>query len=491
MRFPARCILFVMACAGLRVAAPAFGEALKQQSTARSADRPELPGISTSRYDEDYSVLRNADLSRSADPLSLAPLKYIPLTPSGDTYLTLGSEFRLRYEYYGNNVWGQGPQDDGGYLWGRALPYVDLHVGPNFRAFAQLITAFESDDETGVSPPDEDRLDLLQGFVDVRVPLSGDASILFRPGRQLMRYGSERLIGVRYGPNVPQPFDAALVRLQRGTWRVDAFYARPVEIAPGEWDDQADETQSAWSLYATRELPSLGDGSGIDAYYIGYRDRDAAFAQGEGRELRHTLGTRFFGENDGFDWDLEGFYQFGTFEQAAGDGSISAWSLASSVGYTFAHAHAPLRPRLGLKANVISGDDDPAHPDLQTFNALFPKGKYFGEIGLLGPYNLINVHPKLTLNLSSKLAIDLTSVFYWRYSTEDGIYDNTGTVMREGLESDDRYIGTQFEAVITYAVSRELEASAAYSVFFPGSFIKETGPEEVVHFVGIELLYRF
>jgi hypothetical protein len=61
-------------------------------------------------------------------------------------------------------------------------------------------------------------------------------------------------------------------------------------------------------------------------------------------------------------------------------------------------ANAPLRPRLGLKANVISGDDDPNDRDLQTFNTLFPKRRYFGELSLLGPYNSINLHPSIDVN---------------------------------------------------------------------------------------------
>lgn len=449
---------------------------------------PPLPAISTYRYDENYSVLRDPNARREADPFALPHLKYIQIGGDG-TFLTFGSEFRLRYEYYEDNLWGQGPQDDGGYLWGRALPYADLHVGPHLRVFGQPITAFEWGDETGVSPPDEDRLDLLQGFVDIRLPLGANAYLLLRPGRQLLRYGSERLIGVRYGPNVPQPFDAALARVEAGPWRFDALYARPVEIDPGEWDDGADDTQLVWSLYATRQLPSLGPGSGIDAYYIGYSDDEAAFAQGEGREMRHTLGARFFVADHGLDWDLEVFYQFGSFDTDAGDGDIAAWSVASNVGYTL--KAAPFRPRLALRANVISGDDDEDDADLQTFNALFPKGKYFGEIGLLGPYNLINVHPTFTLNLTDQLALDLASAFYWRFSRDDGIYDNGGNLIRDGLDSDDRYIGTQLEAVLTYTFSREIELSLAYGVFLPGRFIEDTGPQETAHFVGIELLYRF
>jgi hypothetical protein len=144
-----------------------------------------------------------------------------------------------------------------------------------------------------------------------------------------------------------------------------------------------------------------------------------------------------------------------------------------------------------MKANIISGDDDPADPDLQTFNSLFPKRKYFGEMGLLGPYNLIDIHPSLTLHLTDKTALELAAVVYWRYSTDDGIYNTPGNVIRPGFNSDARFIGTQLEAALTHKFSREFEASATYEIFFPGTFIEETGPDEVVHFVGVELLYRF
>jgi hypothetical protein len=437
---------------------------------------PALPPITPVRYTEDYS----------AAPPSL---KHIPLGDGGDSYLSLGIEFRLRYELYLDNVWGQGPQDSDGYLWERAMPYADLHLGPNFRAFGQLVSAFEWGDATGFKPPDEDRLDLLQAFVDVRIPIGEDRSLLFRPGRQILRYGSERLIGMRYGANVPLPFDAALARFESGSWRIDAFYGHPIATERGEWDDQWDDTQALWSLYATRALPSIAKRAGIDAYYIGYSDEGARFAQGPGEELRHTLGVRFYGEKSGFDWDVEGFYQFGQYDMAASDGNISAWAVGSNIGYTF--NGAPLRPRVGLKANIISGDDDPDDADLQTFNSLFPKRKYFGEMGLIGPYNLIDVHPSLGLQLTNKTSLELASVFYWRYSTNDGIYNTPGNVIRTGFDTDARFIGTQLEAALTHRFSRELEVSATYEIFLPGTFVEKTGPDEVVHFLGIELLYRF
>jgi hypothetical protein len=146
---------------------------------------------------------------------------------------------------------------------------------------------------------------------------------------------------------------------------------------------------------------------------------------------------------------------------------------------------------VNLKANVISGDDDPNDRQLQTFNPLFPKGKYFGELSLLGPSNLINLHPSISVELGAGWSFSAASVFYWRQSTGDGIYDVAGNVLRTDQGSQARFIGTQVEAVLEYQYSRTLGLLASYSQFHPGRYIKETGPSETVHFVGTELLFKF
>jgi hypothetical protein len=440
------------------------------------------PGISTIRYDENYSYLRDRSVRSGA---AWEPLKYIPLTDSGEVYLTLGSEVRIRYEFLRHDNFGEGPQDEDGYLWLRALPLADLHVGEHLRIFGQLISAFAVDREPARNTIDENRLDMLQAFADVRFRLRNpDEHITARGGRQMLKYGSERLISNRYGPNVPETFDGVKAFAELGLWQADVFWARPVESDLKVFDDQTDEKRALWSLYLTRHFDSNKQ-NGFDAYYIGYENDEAAFNQGTATEERHTLGTRIFGSASGWDWNAEGFYQFGTF----GSGDITAWSVGSDTGYTF--SKLPWTPRLSLKANIISGDDDPADADLQTFNPLFPKGKYFGEIGLLGPYNLINLHPSLELELNKRWSVSAAAVFYWRENTHDGIYDNGGNLLRPDGSSGARYIGTQTDLVVSYHPSRTLEFEVALSRLAPGSFIEKTGRSEDAYFASAEIRFAF
>jgi hypothetical protein len=141
--------------------------------------------------------------------------------------------------------------------------------------------------------------------------------------------------------------------------------------------------------------------------------------------------------------------------------------------------------------NIISGDDNPGDADLQTFNALFPKGKYFGEIGLLGPYNLINLHPSLEIDMNKHWSASLAAAFYWRENTGDGIYDKAGNLVRPAASTSARHIGTQMELLVNYHPFRNLELECSLSRFAPGRFIEETGRSKDAYFASAEIRFMF
>ncbi len=143
-----------------------------------------------------------------------------------------------------------------------------------------------------------------------------------------------------------------------------------------------------------------------------------ASTRGGARETRHSVGARLWRIAKPLDYNFEFIYQWGSF----GNGDIRAWTAASDTGYTF--ESLPLHPRLGLKADITSGDRDPNNPDLQTFNPLFPKGAYFSEDGLIGPANHIDLNPSVDLHFTEGLTLSVNWDFFWRESTHDGIYNN-------------------------------------------------------------------
>src|SRR5882762_630619 len=133
------------------------------------------PSFKQLRYDEDYTYLR--DPSRRADSLDL--IKFIALTPDKEWYLTFGGEIRERYEYFHNNLWGRGPQDDNGYLLERYMIHADAHFGDHFRVFTQFKRGLEEGRHGGPRPTDRDDFDLNQAFFDWRTLWSQRDSLTF------------------------------------------------------------------------------------------------------------------------------------------------------------------------------------------------------------------------------------------------------------------------------------------------------------------------
>ncbi|MES3154435.1 alginate export family protein [Sphingomonas faeni] len=445
-------------------------------AAAQDREAWQPPTLTTTRYDETWSTL--------ADPAPRTGrwterFKYIPL--GDEDYLTTGVEVRLRNEAYRAKQWGGGDAPDDGYLWMRTMPYADLHVG-RVRGFVQPIAAYAAGVAPSAGPIDQTRFDLLQGFVDVRL---GDAEtgsfdgagVTVRAGRQMLSFGTERLVGTRYGPNVPLAFDGVRALATIGGATVTLLALRPVQPGLGTLDDRTSRTKSLWGVYVTQP--------GLDLYYLGYRNTAARFGTRTGRERRHSIGARTFGTAADWHWNVEGVAQFGRF---AG-GAIAAWTLGTELGRRFPTAR--LAPDAVVRVNIVSGDSHPGDDRLGTFNALFPKGKYFGELSPVGPYNIVSVNPRVAAALGKTVSASLSAMAYWRYSRSDGVYDIPGTLVRAAGTSRARFIGKEAEATLAWQATPELELSASLSAFAPGRFIRDTGRARTIAMLGTEANFRF
>ena len=438
------------------------------------------PSYRLNRADEDYRYL--ADPARRTDLWD--PVKYVPFEEAGTWFLSLGGEARERFEYFNHPTWGKDPQDHG-YLLQRYFLHADLHMGEHVRLFTQLQSSLEDGRRGGPRPGiDVDELDLHQAFLDLKLDLAGDRSLTLRSGRQELAYGSQRLISVREGPNVRQSFDGFRLLYRGSEVQVDAFATKPAQTNRHVFDDGPDNTRALWGTYAVAPLPLVPLGN-IDLYYLGLYRRTAGFDQGTGRETRHSVGTRLWRTALPLDYNFEFLYQWGSF----GTGDIRAWTAASDTGYTF--AGLPLRPRLGLRADIASGDDDPANPDLQTFNPLFPKGAYFSEAGLIGPANFIDVNPCLDLHLTDHATLIFDWDLFWRESPRDGLYNNAVILVRSGKASDARFVGSMAQSQLFWDLDRHLTFVAIYGHFFAGRFLKESGPGKDIDYVTTWLAYKF
>jgi hypothetical protein len=256
-----------------------------------------------------------------------------------------------------------------------------------------------------------------------------------------------------------------------------------VRLSPGTFDDTGDRRTEFWGVYAS-ELDWTGPLGALDLYYLGYETEAAAFAQGTGRERRHSVGARLSGTRGGFDWDVETVRQWGRF----GSADIAAWTVASDSGFTF--ADAPWRPRLGLKADLASGDEDPADGTLGTFNALFPKFPYFTEANVVAPANLVDLQPSLTLAPSDAVELAFGLNLIWKHRLADAFYGPPLTPVPGTAAGAHRFVGSQASLAATWRLSPGVVMTGAYTHFEPGVALDRAGGR-VGDFLTVSAAYRF
>jgi alginate export protein len=240
-----------------------------------------------------------------------------------------------------------------------------------------------------------------------------------------------------------------------------------------------------WGVYAVHPIPFL-QGANVDLYYLGIHNKSAKYAEEAGTETRHTLGSRLWGARGPWDSDSEFVGQSGTFHH----GYILAWSLATNDGYTLERAR--LRPRVGIRAGIASGDHDKRGPNLQTFNPLFPTGFYFNQAILNGPLNVAGVHPNLTLHPWENAALNGEWGWFWRQSRQDGVYGLSGMLLRPVGTTRDAYVGSQAQLTFDWQLDTHTHFQVNYLHFFAGGYLETTQPTgKDVDFVTTSIQYLF
>lgn len=429
--------------------------------------------------EEDFSYLK--DPSKRTDPFD--PLKYIPLAGREDWFLTLGGEARERYEYFNNRSFGGGTQDRNGYLLQRYMFFSDLQVGHHFRIFSEFKSAFINFDQSPSRSTDENRFDLHQAFVDLTIDPTPNTTLSIRPGRQELAFGATRLVAIRDAPNDRQTFDGVRVVGSGEGWRVDAFVTRPILTKSGVFDDATDAKTDFWGVYAVQVFSAISK-RGMDVYYFGLHREGAQLNQLIGREQRHTVGARLFNRIGSWDFDIEGTFQWGSF----GSGDIRAWRIAFDGGYHM--SSLPFRPRPHFQIDVMSGDRSKEDRNIESFNPLFPKAHYFGLIGLIGPINLINMHPSIDFQLTDTIRATTKVDFFWRQSVDDGVYNPAGALFRAAGISRATYVGSEAQVEIYWEINQHLILVSNYTHFFAGQFLKDTGFGEDVDYTTTWVTFR-
>jgi hypothetical protein len=435
--------------------------------SAFAATAQERPAPRDLRFEEDWSVLADPSALASRDPFD--PAKWIALGERGA--LSLGGQLRFRLEGWDGFAFGVPNDDDGAALLTRVRLHGDLRVGERFRAFVEGKASFTTAPDAfgGARRTDSDTLDLQNGFLEWLQPLGGEARLVVRAGRQELRLGKQRLVSPLDWANARRTFDGATLALSREGDELTLFAVAPVRVRPYARNDHV-TGQGFWGLHARHDFV---EGARIEAYYYGLA-REATL----GAERRHTLGVRGATGISGTPFDLEGeaAVQLGH----AGPAAVSAGMVAAQVGYW--RKELRVSPRFFVGLDWASGDHR-AGGDIATFDPLFPLGHaYLGSADLVGRQNVIGVSAGASARLLPALTVDVALHHFRRAGRGDGLYNAAGALLRAGNPNASRAVGEEIDVGATYRVDTHLQLGGGWAHFFPGPFVRATGPGRNVDF---------
>jgi hypothetical protein len=223
--------------------------------------------------------------------------------------------------------------------------------------------------------------------------------------------------------------------------------------------------------------------AGLDLYYLGQDREVAQFDQGIAGERRHSIGTRVWGQFNMFDYNTEVIAQWGTF----GTSRIRAWTIASDTGYRIRRRG---NPRLGVHADITSGDRDRNDHVLGTFHPLFPRGAYFGLIAPTGPLNHIDLHPSIAFAPHRDVFVSVTWLFFWRSRSDDGLYGVPGNLLRSGEGTRARFVGQSPGVEAKWQADRHLSFTLNLSLFSAGPFLDAFPPARTITYIAAWTTYK-
>lgn len=347
----------------------------------------------------------------------------------------------------------------------------------------------------------DDPFDLRQGYVEIGDPAK--FPLIAKVGRQELIYGDERLIGAFDWNNFSRTFDTVKLRYEQPKFWVDGFASHVVTIREFGPDENREWTfnNANWKdtfagIYGST---TLVPNQTTDLYFL-YRNKkenfpvytdtlgNRALAYDIKQEV-YTLGARLKslpGRLNGFDYELEGAYQFGRdngrigadYPNTAGQSlEHSAFAFEARGGYTF--EDLGWKPRLGIEYSVASGDSDPNDDQDESFLNLFPTNhKFYGYMDFFAWKNIHNPSASLKFLPDPKVTIQIDGHAFWLYSNEDAWYRANGVTQVRPVNASardaDSFVGTEVDLTVSYAPVKWLKLQAGYSHFFAGQYVADT-----------------
>ena len=433
--------------------------------------------ISLVRYDDDFSLVK-----KDSSKKGFKKLKYIPFGTTNS--ISFGGELREQFQVYNNINFGDVPptyQDSSTHqLWHRIMLHSNVELGNHFRFFFQLNNTIRFLNDNPIVPEiDENQLSLHQAFAELKL-----TNWNFRLGEQELYYGNHRLITVREGPNTRQAFDGLVVKRKFKKGTVDLFAVSKVISKQYVFDDESMH-DGLYGIYGTHYFSNHK--MGLDYFFVDFQSKTRKYNYQSGFENRYTYGIRLFSNYKILNFEFEGGYQTGKFN----DLSINAYSGLVDVNITVLPSKKGI---IGFAANVASGDKNSSDTQLNTYNLIYAKPAY-GLAVPIGATNIISLYPYIKINPIQKLNILAQVFFMTRNSNQDGTY-SPGMIQNRPrpnalFSSDKKTLGQFYVLETNFQQTKNIAFSFDASYFNAGSYPKTTGKGKDVTYLSFKSTYKF
>jgi hypothetical protein len=232
--------------------------------------------------------------------------------------------------------------------------------------------------------PYEDKWTLWQAYPQVGSSEAGWVDAL--AGRQVLRFGDERVIGPSEWLNVGRTFNVARVDRQHPGYEVSVFAS---SVVPGDNSDvhNALPGNNMYGVYGSfQNIVPNADFEPYVLWRVAHSSSELPETLNRGHLNEVTVGLHWKGDlPSAFEYDTEFDGQTGSL----GASSIAAWAGYASVGKTLRKVAAA--PHVFLEGNYASGTKNPNGHGWNTFDQIYPSNHdKLGFADLVGRRNLMH-----------------------------------------------------------------------------------------------------
>ncbi|MGA2851780.1 MAG: alginate export family protein [Terracidiphilus sp.] len=326
-----------------------------------------------------------------------------------------------------------------------------------------------------------DSFDLRQGYFDFHYK-----PVQVLVGRQELRIGEERVVGISDWTNNSRTWDGFYARIGNVN-QLNLFSTSVVTVHPTSLDNHG----AGLTFHGVHaKLATYVPNTTIEPFVLVLALPRVTSQQGVvGSQTEATFGSYYTTKLPlGFDSSGTGDLQRGSYS----NDSIHAGSAIVRGGY--GTKHLPWQPHIEAEYDYATGNPHTNPDRIGTFNQQYPSNhNAFGLVDLFGFQNIKQRRMNLQLTPRSNLLMLFQGGSLHAATISDAVYSGAGASLiaapTGGFKSDD--IGSEFDASAKYIFHKSFVTNVGVGHFFPGELMTSEKHGAPLTYAYLGFTYRF